>query len=178
MLFGNWRLFCLGFKVLIPWGVKKNDLNFSDIFNAFSWIKISIFWLKFQFFICYQWSNWQEVNIGSANGSELNGWQAVIWTVFSPMLRWSNVLIVLHTGTIGPTAHWSHSPILQSYISLFRTPFGPRPIHWSCVPLVLHMGTHMVYVGSLLINRPTAHLPHTLERICCKVHWSHDPLVL
>ena len=51
--------------------------------NAFSWIKISVFWFEFQ--VC---SNWPYGIIGSGNGLVPNNRQAVIWYNADPA-QWS-----------------------------------------------------------------------------------------
>ena len=47
--------------------------------------------------------------------------------------------MVLHTGTIGPTAHWFYGPIMLRISTV-----GPA-YRWPYDPLVLHIGNRMLY---------------------------------
>ena len=76
----------------------KNDRRFAnDIFKCISLEKKSLYSDINFIEVCSQWSNWQNVTIGSDNGLAPNRRQAIIWTnnglVYRGIYTSSNLIV-------------------------------------------------------------------------------------
>ena len=80
---GKWRPFCIGFNVVTHWGRGKMGDTLQTFSNAFSWIKIVVFWLKFH------WLLFPRVQLAvfqhSDNGLVPVERQDIIWTNDGPV---------------------------------------------------------------------------------------------